>query len=126
MRLESQFDAYATFLNLSKNSSASGIAIVPMLSTRKIWPSAAVKSRHFGQSSSMNRFLLFVRWREAHESKYYTSCGACIFDSFTMLATPGRKGSGLKLLSLSVAAAIYARFCVGYCFVDSSGLSFFQ
>lgn len=126
MRLESQSGAYATFLSLSEDLSESGMAIVPMLSAHKIWPPAVVKSRHFGQSSSMNRSLLFVRWREAHESKYHTSRGACIFDFFTMLATPGWKGLGSELSSLSVAAAMCARFRVGYCFVDSSGLGFFR
>ena len=99
--------------------------MAPMLSARRICPPAVVKLRHFGRSSSINRSLLSVKWREAHESKYHTSCGACLFDSFIMLATPGRKSSMAESLSSAVAAVMWARFRVGCCYVGSSDLCFF-
>lgn len=98
------------------------MAIVPMFSAHRIWLLTMVKSGLFDQSLLINRFLLFVRWQEAHKSKYHISCKACILDFFTILAIPRQKSLGSKL---SLSSMAVAQFYVGCCFVDSFILGFF-
>lgn len=83
------------------------IAIVPIFFKQKSWPPIAIKSQDFGYKSLINRFLLLVKYWNAHELRYQVPFEAYILVFFIIFAASDRKGSGSKFLSI-MAIAIYA------------------
>lgn len=69
-----------------------------------------VKSKLLDWSSLINKSLLLVSWREAHESKYYILFGAYCLVFLAMFTFPSVNNPVLELLLMAFVMTMLAEF----------------